>query len=73
MSIWTVIGYYEDNAQAYCSSIEAADPYQAMGRAAAGAEGDLVIVGAVEGGHTFYAPGEDDISTAYASDLKEQS
>lgn len=73
MTIYTVIGYYEDSGQSCAMPAEGADAYQAMQNVAKSVEfpDTLCIVGAIEGRHVLITPGRDNGMTAFACDLAE--
>ena len=59
MKTWTVIGYYEDNNQAWAGSFEAETWEEAQAIAHKDREEDewgsaIVVVGVVEGAHTVH-------------------
>jgi hypothetical protein len=70
MAMWTVIGFYDDNGQAFAEHVEATDQFAAMGRIGKRlADSELVIVGAVAGEHELHPPGDDNDKIATATDL----
>lgn len=70
MAIFTVIGFYEGEYQAFADHIEASDEFHAMGLIGAQhTEDDLVIVGAIPGAHQLLTPGDDNESIASAADM----
>ena len=72
---WTVVGYYEDTWQAFCTHVEAVDAYAAMGLVGKQSEAadSLLLVGAIQGKHDLWTPGEDNGSVASASEMVEHA
>lgn len=73
MRNFTVLGLDESTGQAHRGIVWAKDAHDAMRRAALSAYNpdSLCIIGAIEGAHTLYTPGEDNRASAYACDLAE--
>jgi hypothetical protein len=72
MKDYTVIGVYENTGEAFADHVTAMDAYSAMTQVADGPDcaDDLCIIGAVLGHHVLDTPGDDNMATAYAPDLK---
>lgn len=68
---WTVIGYYEDNGEAYSNMVVAENSLMAAARAANGLLHDnLIIVGVIKGHHLLETVSEGGL-TVFAEDLKD--
>jgi hypothetical protein len=70
MAVYTVIGFYEEENQAFAEHVVASNEFRAMTTVGNNhAHTDLVIVGAIAGGHDLFVPDEDNGKIAYAVDL----
>ena len=70
MTMWTVIGFWDGEGQAFADHVEATDQFDAMAQIGKQyAYSDLVIVGAVAGAHDLHTPGDDNGKIAAAADL----
>jgi uncharacterized membrane protein len=68
---WTVIGYYEDNNEAYSNMVVAENSLMAAAKAANGILHDnLIIVGVIKGHHLLETVSEGGL-TVFAEDLKD--
>ena len=72
MKAYTVMGIYENTGEAFAEHVSAEDVYGAMREVANGPDcaDDLCIIGAIEGHHDLHTPGDDNMASAYATDLK---
>lgn len=71
MKNYTVLGLFEDTGLISRIIVTAEDEHQAMRKLAKRARysANLAIIGAIEGAHTLYTPGDDNRQAAYACDL----
>ena len=69
MTVFTVIGLYDDTGQVFADSVRAADPHEAMAIVARRRNDDAQIIAAVKGKHMVVPPCEDSGKSAWCCDL----